>query len=326
MHNHTCTTLEPGACKACEALTDAWVMDTYAEAVRTGAPSTEDIAALIPGRSERITDVMSGRYLGGQALELLADMGTSAGDPQRRYDTERDAQRAALRMVRNAPETSVSGMAARACLDTIRAAVRSGMATRGTVGSLPTEEDARDTMRPDMTRADARMVKAAVKAAYRETSALASAAYRPDASTGEVKWSKQRREDARTLAGPVVHGVRGFIVGPDGTTERATLPVRVTRDMVKCTGKGEDRARIEWTEVLTRKADLTTARAALTIRAARTQGTRWTPDASTYRADAFTEALEPSGAVRKPSNRKRRKDGRMGGSAVITSTPGRGAR
>lgn len=309
MRNHTCSTAQYGPCKPCDAMAAEWL-------------ATPEQINELPGASKQ--DLYSARgdrrvSLGALDADFTPELADWQADPQRAYDTDPDFLRAAVRVARKSDPATADVLA------NIARAMH-GARTPAVVGALPTEDGGKDTLRPNMVRADAKRSAAAIRAAMVTTRAEAGEALRPDFATGAIGWKVTPARDFRTMAGPVVTSVRAFVVGTDGTTERATVPVRVTRDRVAMSGKGETRERAEWTEILDRTPALGAAERWLTIRAARTDGTTWTPDASTYAADRFTEALEPVGPVRKASGSKRKKDGRIGGPAVVTTTPGRGAR
>ena len=312
MFNHTCSTLTPGPCRACEQLTDAFLTTT------TGP---EDVRYLAPVTADRVRDVlMSGTRT--VALDVVADL-PGGTDPQRAYDVDTDAARAALRAMRRTG-------AVRAVLAQIR---RSAPEEYGRV-VLQDAHDVRTVrgiMRswsvPSRVRAD---MKATARAIGKHSDALTTAmseaaeANRPDSRRGSERWAAAERPDPRTYAGPVVHYAppRALVPvptthdAPRWTTVRAHGPAApvIYADERTVTGTGNDRTT---TRTLTPLPFLSVAdahgRDALSL-----YGTAYRPDASTTAADRFAARQEPLGPVRRPSTRKRRRDGALAGPAVLT--------
>lgn len=296
---HTCCATAPTSVEDCPAC-QAW-MTAHAD-ILSGRS-----AELIASERTALRDAMAYAVSDGGLTPDQRDalygtaQGDATGDPQRQYDTERDAMRRALQATRR-----------QGAVSSVLAQVRRAQPTDGIVATangrevLRTKAEAkavRSAMRawptPDERRADLKAARAALQATAAAFAREAADNVRPDAATGGSRWAVPARQDPRTYAGPVVH------THADGTT--SVYRVKVTHS-----GKGADRQR---TEV---KVPVPMGpAAALSLDAVAMVGTRWSPDATTTAADAFTGATAPRGPVVKPSTAKRRRDGRVGGPMTI---------
>lgn len=313
MRVHTCSAVQPSTIDECPAC-QAW-MDEHADLLSARAGD------LIGAERTAIRDAMAYAVSDGGLTADQRDLlygtaqGSLSGDPAAQWDTERDAQRRALRTAMADP-FSVDGprvdrgpvAAVRSVLQQVRRArPTDGLCAmadgRERVGTLAEVKAVRSAMRawpvPSAVRADMRTARDTLQTLAERYAREACDNMRPDAPAGGTRWTVAKRADARTLAGPVVH------THADGT-------VSVYRVKVTHTGKGETRAR----EVSHLPVPMGPAMA-LTPDAVRMVGTRWSPDASTTAADRFTSATAPRGPVVKPSTRKRRRDGAIGGPMII---------
>ena len=285
-----------GPCKACEALTEAWLEQHDPDHVRDRSAVTADRVrdVLHLGNGKRVTlDVLSD-------LDLLAmgpeEIPETTGDPQHRWDTDRDAARAALRaMRRNGAVRAVLAQIARNAPSGEGAVMRDRVTLTDKRDAAAVKRIMRTWAVPSRVRAD---MKATDRAIGVDSDALAVAmrdaaeANRPDAQRGSHRWAVPARPDRRTWAGPLV------IRDREGRTK--VVQVKQARD-----------------GSVTHKRVPLLPSSALESRGYALYRTGWRPDAATIEGDRFTARQEPLPPVRRPSSRKRKRDGAIGGPASI---------
>jgi hypothetical protein len=310
---HTCGTADPGViCAACE-----WTVARLLEGddQSTAVASADDVLAQT--RRHLSLDAFGGGE-GGLLDTWQADR---ISDPQRAYDADTDVLRGAFRIAQADKRTSGA----------VRAVVAQVAATRpDTFGMTP--KGVAVAMRrwavPSFVRADAKAVRRAVVAAVPQAAAEAAEALRPDGPSAE-RWAVRAAPDAATYAGPIAHTMPGrpaWVVTPEGEVTRgeAVASTRCYAQEVKFRKDPETGEQVRECTV-TPLAWMTRADA-LQPQAFWSYGSAWRADKGSLRADAFAlkrrptsdETADPLAPVRKPSNRKRKRDGAMGGPAVIT--------
>lgn len=219
-------------------------------------------------------------------LDAWASVPDTEADPQRRYDTDADAQRRALRRVRREMAATVS------------------LATYGR--AFEVDSTGRTSVLSGGPR-HRQVTAAAVRQAYAVESRLRG--LRPDALRSHDRMTAPARPDARTYAGPLV------IRQADGTAHVGVSVQRVETDGTTAWA---------WVRLdgIVSEADALAGGAQMLA----DWGSGYRPDKSTTGADRWAlrrrpmpdETADPLPPIRKPNPRKRKRDGALGGSATLT--------
>lgn len=294
---------DPGECRACE-----W-----------------QAARLLAGDPQRVTvnvaDVMAGKRYASLESVMSANgelpLSSGNGDPQAAYDTPRDAARVALRRALAAEDSATL-----AVMCQVRAAMPE-----------PTPEDVGDAKRimrrwavPSGVRADMKATRRTLEAAYAVAASEASEALRPDRGSAD-RWAVRAAAPAATYAGPVAHyrpTVPAWVVSPNGETVRGETAAHtaVYAETVRWVSDPDTGGQVRECERL--MLPLTAAQA-VEPAAFWAYGTGWRPDRGSTSADRFAlkrrptdgEHADPLAPIAKPSNRKRKRDGAVGGPMTI---------
>lgn len=321
---HTCGTATPGECAACEWLS-ARLLSGVTDDQRV---TTDDVLA----QSRRFLSLEAhGGATGGLLDTWQADR---IADPSRRYDADADVLRGALRIAQADKHTRTL----------VRSVLSQVAGTRpDTYGMAP--KDVRAAMRtwtvPSFVRRDAKAVRTAVECAVL-TAREELAASVPLVLKGDgQRWAVRAAPDPLTYGGPIVHErnvcaawvasaageiSRGRTVDP--SPEIYALQVRFRVDPE--TG---EQVREETRTPMPYVTDAHDTRRAFatrpdgTVAPSKVNGWHgWRGDRGTVSADRWAlarrptpgETADPLPPIAKPSNRKRKRDGAVGGPMVIT--------